>query len=179
MKASRWTVAGALAAALALTSAPALAANTANPGQQGDRVDADDNGYSDAGVYVTGHYTSLYAEDGNGDYYWDLGDGRVYTSPSIDSIDDLDQSTLTVCDYQNVYRADFNNDPYMDTGWITNNISCSGAEPGTYKYLIVHEDDPRYTGNPDMAVWGTWEYHVLTQSGMGNVANPMHPDHPG
>jgi hypothetical protein len=33
----------------------------------------------------------------------------------------------------------------------------------------VHETDPRYTGNPDWAVWGNWEYHVLTETGSGNL----------
>ena len=31
---------------------------------------------------------------------------------------------------------------------------------------------PRYTGNPDWAIWGTWEYHVLTISGFGNLVRP-------
>jgi len=37
----------------------------------------------------------------------------------------------------------------------------------------VHETDPRYRGNPDWAIWGTWEYHVLTISEYGNLVRPM------
>jgi hypothetical protein len=49
------------------------------------RYDADGNGVPDAGVYVNGHYTSLYAYDDKGDWFWDLGDGRIQgTSPSVD-----------------------------------------------------------------------------------------------
>lgn len=151
-------------------SLPATAGTTV-PGHQ-DRYDRDGNGIPDAGVYINGHYTSLYAYDANGDSYWDLGDGRV--QGSVGSVDDLDSDTLTVCDYEIQYRADFGNDPFMDAGWITNNINCSGYDDnGTYNYLIVHQTDPRYTGNTDWAVWGTWEYHVLTTSGVGNLVRPM------
>jgi hypothetical protein len=136
-----------------------------------DKYDQDDNGYTDAGVYVTGHYTSLYAYDANGDWYWDLGDGRE--QGTVGSVDDLDGATLTVCDYVNNYRADFGNDPFMDHGWIQNHINCSGYDDnGHYNYLIVSDTDPRYTGNPDWAIWGTWEYHVLTISGSGNLVQP-------
>ncbi len=134
------------------------------------KADQDGNGIPDAGVFVTGHYTSFYSEDASGAYYWDLGDGRVYTSAGITSPADLDPATVVNCDYVNNYRADYGNDPYMNEGWITNNINC---DDGThYKYLIVSQTDPRYTGDPDLAVWGTWEYHVITESGSGNIANP-------
>ena len=43
------------------------------------------------------------------------------------------------------------------------------SQPAT----VVSQSDPRYTGNPDQAVWGTWEYHVNTESGLGNLARPM------
>jgi hypothetical protein len=156
---------------------PAQAASTAVPGHQKDRYDNDDNGYPDAGTKVTGKYVSLYAYDDNGDWYWDLGDGRE--QGTVGSVDDLDSSTLTTCDYQVVYRADFGNDPFMNEGWIINNINCSGYDDnGSYHYLIVHETDPRYTGNPDWQVWGTWEYHVLTESGAGNLARPEKPTTP-
>jgi hypothetical protein len=102
-------------------------------------TDADDNGIPDAGEVVTGKYT--FAED--------FGD--------------------TTCKYQVQYRGAFENTPYLDSGWITNNINCRGADNGSYNYLIVHETDPRYTGNPDWAVWGNWEYHVLTETGSGNL----------
>lgn len=152
---------------LTLGGVPSSAATTV-PGHTGGRTDKDNNGISDAGVFVNGHYTSVYAYDNNGDYYWDLGDGRVYKT--VPTIDDLDQATLTTCDYVNNYRADFGNDPYMNTGWIQNHIKCHGYDDnGTYNYLIVHKNDPRYTGNPDWAVWGDWEYRVLTQSGDGNL----------
>lgn len=138
--------------------------------------DVDDNGVSDAGIFVTGSYTALYAYDAGGDWYWDLGDGRI--QGTVGSVDDLDSSTLTTCDYVNNYRADFGNDPYMDAGWIQNHINCSGYDDnGMYNYLIVHESDRRYTGNPDYAIWGTWEYIILTQQGDGNLvdrsANPL------
>lgn len=157
----------ALVASMMLLGAQvASASSTAVPGHA-DRYDKDNNGYSDAGKYINGHYTSVYAYDANGDYHWDLGDGRVFGLPSVD---DLDQETLTVCDYVINYRADFGNDPFMDAGWIQNLIKCSGYDDnGNYNYFIVHESDPRYTGDPDWAVWGNWEYHGLVESGVGNV----------
>ena len=139
--------------------------------KNGPKTDSDGNGIPDAGIYVTGHYTSLYAYDGNGDWYWDLGDGRIQGTAG--SVDDLDSETLTTCNYVNNYRADFGNDPFMDAGWIQNHIKCRGFDDNnTYNYLIVHESDPRYTGNPEWEVWGTWEYHVLTISGFGNLVRP-------
>jgi hypothetical protein len=123
---------------------------------------------------VTGHYTSVYAYDDNDDYYWDLGDGRI--QGTVDSVDELDVTTLTVCNYVINYRADFGEDPFMDNGWIQNHIKCSGYDDNnSYNYLIVHESDPRYTGNPDWAIWGNWEYHALTMSGFGNLARPETP----
>lgn len=142
------------------------------PGHSGAKYDADGNGVPDAGVYVNGHYTSVYAYDANGDYYWDLGDGRV--QGTVGSVDDLDGATLTQCDYVVNYRADFGNDPFMDDGWIQNHIHCSGYDDNAhYNYLIVSDTDPRYTGNPDLAIWGTWEYAVYTISGQGNIARPQ------
>ncbi|HUG40122.1 MAG TPA: hypothetical protein VMM12_06545 [Longimicrobiales bacterium] len=35
-----------------------------------------------------------------------------------------------------------------------------------------HETDPRYTGNPDWAVFGTWEYQTHVVSGSGNLVRP-------
>lgn len=169
----RSAVVMALAVAMVLSTIGVASASTAVPGHQGSRYDTDDNGYPDAGQYVNGVYTSLYAYDANGDWYWDLGDGRE--QGTVDGVDELDQDTLTVCDYRNVYRADFGNDEFMDAGWIINNIRCHGYDGNsTYTYLIVHESDPRYAGNPDRAVpnWGPWEYHVLTVSGLGNLVPP-------
>ncbi len=154
-----------LAVSLVMIAAGAVAAGTLVPGHDG-RHDGDNNGYPDAGKIVNGKYESVYAYDENGDYYWDLGDGRIYST--VDSIEDLDAATLTVCTYQVQYRGDFGNDPYMDSGWIINAINCVGYDPGTYLYLMVHKTDPRYTGNPDWALWGDWEYHVLVESGTGN-----------
>lgn len=136
------------------------------------RWDKDDNGVPDAGVMVTGHYTSVYAYDANNDWYWDLGDGRI--QGTVGSIEALDAATLTTCDYVVNYRADFGNDPFMNSGWIQNHINCHGYDDNNhYNYLIVHESDRRYTGNPDWSVWGTWEFSVYTISGQGNIARPM------
>ena len=141
---------------------------TTVPGHQNGRYDRDGNGYPDVGVSVTGVYTSVYAYDAT-DWYWDLGDGRV--QGSVGSVAELDDATVTVCTYQNQYRGTFENNPFMDTGWIKNNINCRGRDIGAFNYLIVHRTDPRYTGNTDWALWGTWEYHVLTESGSGNVVH--------
>lgn len=133
--------------------------------------DADNNGIGDVGVEVVCNYDSIYAVDGNGDYYWDLGDGRVYSTPGITSVDDLDQTTLDVCDYRVHTKGSFENNPYQDSGVISNMIRCSGySGTSTYHYQIVHETDPRYRGIPELSIWVTWEYHVLTQSGDGNLA---------
>lgn len=149
-----------------------VAGKTLVPGHAKARYDADNNGFPDAGVYVVGHYESLYAYDASGDYYWDLGDGRV--SGTVGSVDELDASTLTECRYVNNYRADFGNNAFMDDGWIQNHIKCAGYDDnGTYNYLIVSDDDPRYTGNPAWSVWNTWEYHILTVSGEGNLVDRL------
>ena len=155
-----------------LRPAGAPSASTAVPGHA-RKADANGNGYPDAGVVVTGKYVSIYAYDANGDYFWDLGDGRV--QGTVGSVDALDAATLTECVYQVHYRGTFEDDPFQDTGWITNNINCKGLEHGTYLYQIVHATDPRYRGNPDWAVWGDWEYHVLTESGTGNLVRPYRP----
>ena len=160
----------ALSLIVCLAFAGSTTAATTVPGKTGPKVDKDNNGYPDKGVVVNGHYTSVYAEDGNGDWYWDLGDGRE--QGTVDSIDELDQSTLTTCDYVVNYKGTFENDPFMDTGNIDNHIRCYGEEKGHYNYQIVHKTDPRYRGNPEWAVWGDWEYHVLTESGNGNLTRP-------
>jgi hypothetical protein len=79
---------------------------------------------------------------------------------------------LTSCYYQIQYRGAFNNDPFLDSGWIKNQINCRGYEHGTFNSTIVSQDDPRYTGDPAYAIWGTWEYHVDTSSGSGNWIRP-------
>ena len=142
------------AGALLLLVAPVspAVAQTTVPGHTGeDRIDNDNNGYPDAGVDVTGHYYSVYAYDDDGDWYWDLGDGRI--QGAVGSIDDLDQDTLTTCDYVINYRGAFENDEFLDSGWIMNDIRCHGYDDnGVFRFLIVHESDPRYRGNPDYAV---------------------------
>ena len=144
---------------------------TTVPGHQGSRVDSDNNGYPDLGVMVNGHYTSVYAYDDAGNWYWDLGDGRV--TGTVDSINSLDQETLTKCDYVVNYRGKFENDSFLNSGWIQNMINCSGYDDdGQYNYFIVNESDPRYTGNPEWAVWGNWEFHGLIESGNGNLVRP-------
>ena len=153
-----------------VATVPAIAQTTV-PGHRGPRWDADGNGFPDVGVKVNGHFSSLYAWDQLGNWYWDLGDGRVFGT--VDSVDDLDEATVTKCNYVNNYRGTFDNDPFMDSGWIQNHILCRGyADNNHYNYLIVHETDPRYRGNPDWSIWGTWEYHALTISGFGNLVRP-------
>lgn len=150
---------------------PAPSFSTTVPGHQHARYDQDGNGYPDEGVTVTGVYSSVYAYDASEDWYWDLGDGRVYGT--VGSLDELDQATRTTCDYRNQYRGTFGNDPFMDTGWIKNNIRCHGYDDNrTYNYGIVHETDPRYRGIPEWSIWGTWEFHVLTVGGFGNLVRP-------
>jgi hypothetical protein len=147
-------------------------ASTVVPGQQKTKSDQDNNTYPDKGVTVNGHYTSLYAYDDSGNWYWDLGDGRI--TGTVFSIDDLDVETLTKCDYVVNYRGNFENDAFLDSGWILNAINCSGYDDNNkYNYIIVNESDPRYTGNPNWAIWGNWEYHVLTTSHVGNLVRPM------
>ncbi|HLC67162.1 MAG TPA: hypothetical protein VJK52_05985 [Candidatus Nanoarchaeia archaeon] len=156
-------------ATLLMLMASVFAATTV-PGHT-DKYDLDNNGYPDAGVEVNGHYTSVYAYDANGDWYWDLGDGRV--EGSVTGLDQLDAATVTQCDYEVNYRGAFENDPFLDSGWIQNMINCAGYDDNNqYNYFIVHQSDPRYSGNPDWSVWGTWEYHGLTQSHEGNLVRP-------
>lgn len=151
-----------------------VSAGTIVPGQDG-RYDTDNNGYPDAGKIVTGVYTSVYAYD-DADYYWDLGDGRV--EGTVASIDDLNASTRTICNYQVQYRGGFGNDPFLNSGWIKNNINCSGYDDnGQYNYVIVHQTDPRFRNNPDWSIWGEWEYHTLTESKNGNLVRPLGNSH--
>lgn len=144
---------------------------TVVPGHQRSSLDQDNNGYPDAGVSVNGHYTSVYAYDNVGNWYWDLGDGRIFGT--VNSVGELQKETLTKCDYVVNYRGNFENNPFMDSGWIQNHINCSGFDDNNeYNYLIVHQSDPRYTGNPEWSIWGTWEYHALTTSHVGNLVRP-------
>ncbi|WP_064094204.1 hypothetical protein [Rossellomorea aquimaris] len=70
--------------------------------------------------------------------------------------------------YKVQYRGDFGGDPYLDSGWMINHIT--NTETGEkYFYLIVHETDPRYTGE-GTPVWGSWEYHLAVS---GNQSDPV------
>lgn len=126
---------------IAVLAFPAVAAagTSTVPGHTGSQTDTDGNGFPDAGVQVVGNYTDVWVDG------------------------------ATTCKLRVNYKGDFGNDAYLNSGEITNHYLCKG--PGgtqTYYYQIVSSDDPRYSGNPDWAVWGTWEYHVLTQGGQGN-----------
>jgi hypothetical protein len=133
--------------------------------------DADNNGIPDEGEVVSGTYKAVYAYDANGDVYFDLGDGRV--QGTVNAIAELDQSTLTRCDYKNQYRGTYENDPFLDSGWVKNNINCKGYDDNSnYNYTIVHETDPRYTGEKPATFGGDWEYHVYAVGGEGNTVRP-------
>lgn len=141
--------------------------STIVPGQQND------DGSIPVGT-VNGKYKSLYAYDGNGDWYWDLGDGRI--QGSVSDVSELEQSTLTECNYEVIYRGDFNGDPFLDSGWIRNNINCQGYDNnGNYNYVIVHKTDHRYSEDLMPAFGGDWGYFVYAIGGTGNIANPQHP----
>lgn len=174
-----------LSGLLAITAAP-VAAGTAVPGHEGKTSGT-----------VVGHYVAHYWEDANGDYVWDLGDGRGYSAFSgwvadeslggwtgatvadLDAWLDAERAKLaelhTSCETTVNYRGDFGDDPYLDMGVIQNHDRCMiEGKRRTFNAMIVHESDPRYEGDPDNAIWGTWEYHVKTESGVGNLARPMH-----
>ncbi|MEX2562894.1 MAG: hypothetical protein WD358_06525 [Nitriliruptoraceae bacterium] len=159
----------AMATALMLSAlAPAIASSTIVPGHQTD------DGSIPEGT-VNGRYTALYAWDANGDWYFDLGDGRE--QGTVGSVDELDDSTLTVCDYVVVYRGDFEGTPFLANGWIRNNIRCSGyaySRTQTFNTLYVHETDHRWSEDLE-PIWGTWGIAVDAVGGVGNVANPQHP----
>ena len=124
---------------------------------------------------VNGKYKALYAFDAHGDWYFDLGDGRE--QGSVDSVDELDQNTLSVCDYVVIYRGDFEGTPFLANGWIRNNVKCSGYafdRTQTFNRVFVHETDPRYSEDLEQ-IWGSWGIFVDAIGGVGNAANPKHP----
>lgn len=133
---------------------------------ENDRYDEDDNGFPDEDVEVTGMYKALVAYDANGNQYQRNPSGRGL---EYGSLDDLDPETTTKCYYKVQYRGTFGNDPYMDTGWVKNEVVCKGYEPDNRTILWVHESDPRYTGDGKPAFGGDWEVHVDSQRGLGNV----------
>lgn len=120
------------------------------------------------GDKVTGMYKATYAYDQNGDWYQYNGSNLGRETGTVGSIDDLDQATLTTCDYKIQYQGSFGDDPYLDVGWIRNNIVCKGYEPDNRNVLYVSEEDNRYTGE-GTPIWGTWEYFVDARRGRGNV----------
>lgn len=135
-----------IAIGIALGSTGSASADvTTVPGQSGPRVDADNNGYPDVDKVVNGNYTDTYS-DADGD-----------------------------CVVRVNYQGTFQNNPYLDSGWIQNHYRCVAPDGSvtTYNYLIVHESDPRYSGDPDWAIWGAWEFHVDAEGGSGNLVRPV------
>jgi hypothetical protein len=136
--------------------------------------------FCDAGVFVNGHYTELFAFYGDDNWYLDYGDDRPGNPDgNVGSVEELDEETRTVCDYVVNYRADFGNDYFMNSGWVQNHIKCSGYfvkngdTPRHENWTIVHKTDPRYEGNPDESKFeGDWEYHTHTISKEGSVLIP-------
>lgn len=156
---------GTVAAGLASSGITSVAAQERG-NNDADRYDEDDNGFPDEGVEVTGVYKALVAYDANGNVYQrnPSGIGR-----EIGNLDDLDPETTTKCYYKVQYRGTFGNDPFLDTGWVKNEVVCKGYEPDNRTILWVHETDPRYTGSGQPAFGGDWEVHVDSQRGRGNV----------
>jgi len=116
----------------------------------------------------TGMYKATYAYDANGDWYGDNMSNLGEESGSVSAISELDQDTVTVCEYKVQYQGSFGDDPYLDMGWIRNNVVCTGYEPDNRNVLFVSKEDNRYTGD-GTPIWGTWEYFVDAQRGSGNV----------
>lgn len=138
------------------------AAATQVPGHQKDRYDKDNNGFPDDGQMVNGHYTAVYAYDASGDYFLDYGDDRPGgPAGTVGSVDELDQETLTVCNYRINYRGDYGNDPFIDEGRVFNHINCSGYDDNNvYNYWLEYPSGERT---------------VDVVSGQGNLANPYKP----
>jgi hypothetical protein len=116
----------------------------------------------------TGMYKATYAYDANGNWYGYNLSNLGEESGTVGSIDELEQETLTTCYYKVQYQGDFGDDPYLDMGWIRNNIVCTGYEPDNQNVLYVSQEDHRYTGE-GTPIWNTWEYFVDAQRGDGNV----------
>ncbi|HVL66243.1 MAG TPA: hypothetical protein VM364_03150 [Vicinamibacterales bacterium] len=125
-----------------LTGTVAAAQSTLVPGHR--KADRDGNGVADAGVNVNAHFTQTIT--------WVSG-GIEYS-----------------CTYVVNTRGDYGNDPYLNSGWIMNNVRCvGGGATAVFHYMIVHQSDPRYTGE-GWPIWGTWEWFSLVESQLGNVA---------
>ncbi len=114
-----------------------------------------------AGTVVPGHDPNKHPDRIDAD-----GNGFPDEGVTVNGHYTLEQSG---CSYVVNYRGNFENDPYLDSGYIYNNVRCP---EGPYNYLIVHETDPRYRGNPDWSIWETWEFHTLTVPGVGNLVRP-------
>jgi len=109
------------------------------------------------------------AYDGKGTVPGQMGNDGTVTGHYTEDYQCLDGAgTVTVN-----YRGDFGGDPHLNDGWITNQIKCDSGV--TISYLIVSSDDPRHTGNPSRAIWGSWEIVKETVRGMGNLANLNSP----
>jgi hypothetical protein len=115
----------------------------------------------------TGMYKATYAYDADDWYGYNLSNAGA-ESGTVGSVDELDQDTLTVCEYKVQYQGSFGDDPYLDMGWIRNNVVCKGYEPDNRNVLFVSQGDPRYTGE-GTPIWDTWEYFVDARRGEGNV----------
>ncbi len=136
---------------VAVLTAAALASSSsaafAASSGNSSKTDKDGNGYPDAGVVVSGHEDSSWT----------------------------DSSGVTCKLRIELTGGRSENNPYQDSGWIQNHYQCDDGS--AFNYLFVHETDPRYTGNPELAIWGNWEWHILTVSGSGNIANPNAPQY--
>ena len=132
------------------------------------------NGKNNGNAGDTGNYRATYAYDAEGGWYGENMSDLGQTDGTVGSIDELDQGTLTICHYVIQYGGTFGNDPYLDSGWIKNNIRCEGYESGNYNTIYVSENDVRYTGTRE-PIWGTWEIFVDTRRGNGNVADTADP----
>lgn len=109
--------------------------------------------------------TSASAYDGTGVVPGQQGRGGTVTGHYVTT----DDGAKVIVNY----RGDFGGDPYLNDGWITNQYKYPDGR--TVNYLIVYKTDPRWTGNPDLAIWGEWEIVKQTKSGEGNQANIQRP----
>ena len=118
-------------------------------------------------MVVSQWITGVYYEDADGNYFWVIGDGRVYGSPGVTTLDDLDPETTVTYDYVVVSKGQFGDDPGLDNGVIFNRIK---GDDGSIMILrIVHNTHPSYTGEGIPEYQGEWEYTVLATNGVGNI----------
>lgn len=117
---------------------------------------------------VMGAYDAFHAYDAS-DHYRDLGDGRV--SGTVYGVDGLDPDTLTVCSVRVIYRGRFGGDPFLERGWVRNDIRCEGVDDGRHARLYVHESDDRFSGERE-PVWGDWEILEEAPGAPGAIIHP-------